>query len=231
MTIALVNATPFVNAIGAVTPTPPTFAIGQQVIVWTGEFLGADTISAPGAPWVELDANNQAPQTRCFGMTSVTGAEAMPSFNWSATNRGWAKAASFSGLDSLFSAAFAAVDRVSTQAQNIVGPGVTRTPSANNSVVFFYGQRNKTTTSNATVYSPPTNFTLLDSLVLTGTSPSVCIGYWIQTAATIIPANEVFSGTVADGSAQSLQSSLFAILQGTGTPSVGQSMGLLGVGS
>lgn len=229
--ITFIGAGSVANAIGPVTPVAPAFSAGQQVIVFTGEFLGADTISAPGAPWVEITSPVQAPQLRAFGLDSTTGAETMPTFNWGATHRGWALAAVLSGVDPSFTSGFAAVDRVSTQAQNIVGPGSSRLPLVDGCFVALFGERNKTSTSNASSYSKPTGWTsLIGQLVLSGSSLSCAVSYLLQTAATTVAANQSMNGSVADGTNQSLQSSLFAIqpsIISTSTPT----LALLGVGS
>lgn len=209
---AFISAGAFVNLIGNNTPVAPAFSAGQQVGVFTGELLGADTIAAPGAPWIEATANLHAPQLRSFWLNSITGAEAMPTFNWGAVNRGWAIAVVCSGLDPTFTSGFTPLDRVSTQAQNIVGPGSSALPLVDGCMNFFFGTRNKTTTSNGTSYSKPSAFTsLIAQSALNGNVASFALSYWLQTIATTIAANQSMNGTIADGSAQSLQSSLFSI--------------------
>lgn len=232
MTAAFIGAGSFVSVIGANQPVAPAFSAGQQVIVFTGEFLGADTIAAPGAPWVELSANSGAPGLRAFGLNSATGAEAMPSFTWSGTNRGWAVATIWSGLDTGFAAGFTADDRLSNQKQNIVGPGNAHTPTVDGCIVVLFGTRNKTSVSNGTSYSKPTGWTsLIAQIAAAGTQPSVAISYLLQGTATIVAANQSMNGSIAETTTQSLDSSLFAIKPAVIAPSSTPTLGLLGVGS
>lgn len=212
MSILFQSVGSVVALIAPVQATPPSFVVGQQVIVFTGEFLGADVIAAPGAPWIELSADNTAPQLRAFGMTSVTGAEPMPIFNWSGTNRGWTFASVWSGMDPGFASAFAPDDRNSNQKQNIVGPGASHLPSIAGSAIFLFGTRNKTSVSNGTIYSAPAAFTaMLQQLANGGTQPSIAAAYWLQGAITNVAANQSINGTVAETVTQSLQSSLFSV--------------------
>lgn len=230
--ITFIGAGSVVSNIGANTPVAPSFSAGQQVIVFTTEFIGSDVLTAPGSPWVETSANGSAPQLRAFGLNSLTGAEAMPTFIWNAGGRGVAVATVWSGIDPLFTAGFSATDRFSTQAQNIVGPGVSRTPSVDNCVVILFGERNKTSASNTTSYTKPTGWTaLMAQIANAGTGPSFAAAYLLQTTATLVAANQSMNGSIADGTAQSLQSSLFALKPAIITPTAVPSMGLLGVGS
>lgn len=211
MAILLLSVGSVAAVVGPVQPTPPSFSIGQQVIVFTGEFIGSDILSAPGAPWIELTADASAPQCRAFGMTSVTGLEPMPIFNWGGHNE-LAFASVWSGMDPGFASGFAPVDRVSTQKQNIVGPGAPQTPSVPGCAIFLFGIRNKTATSNGTVYSAPSAFTaMLQQLANGGSQPSMGAAYWLQGATTTVAANQSINGTIAETANQSLQSTLFSV--------------------
>lgn len=198
-----------------VTPTAPTDVAGTGLILVTGELIGSDTISTP-VGWTALDLVSgapQAPQVRAFGLIA-TGSDTMPSISW---GNQWAFAVvlAFNGLDSGFAAAFSPAGRQTNQTNVIQGPAVSRTPSQNGALFLFYGQRDKTSTTDGTTYSAPTNFTMAGSGSAwqhAGTSVSVGISYWIQSTATAVGANQTMTGSLTEGTAQACQGVYAGIL-------------------
>jgi hypothetical protein len=210
MTIAFVGAgTPIFGFNTTITPVAPTDVAGTGLILVTAELAGSDTISTP-AGWTQLDASAGMGQCRSFGLIA-TGSDTMPSFTW---GNQWAFAIvlAFSGLDSSFSAAFAAAGRQTNQTTNIAAPVVSRTPTQNGSLALFYGQRNKTSASDGTTYTAPSNFTMGASGQHNGASVSFGISYWIQGTATTVAANLTMAGSASDSTAQPCQGIYLGIL-------------------
>lgn len=215
MTIAFVSAgSPVYGFNTTITPVAPTDTAGTGLILITAELAGSDTISTP-AGWTQLDASAGMGQCRAFGLVA-TGSDTMPSFTW---GNQWAFAIvlAFTGLDSSFSAAFAAAGRQTNQTTNISGPAVSRTPSQNGALALFYGERNKTSTTDGTTYTAPTNFTMAASGQHTGTSVSFGISYWIQSAATTVSANLAMTGSSSESAVQACQGIYLGILAGSGS--------------
>lgn len=218
MTIGVPTFGAVARALGPVTPVAPAFSAGKGVIVFTGEHYGTDSITAPGVPWVELSANVNS-NLRAFAIISATGAEAMPTFNWGATNPGWAVAAVVDGLDPGLLAGFTPGDRQVNSTVSIFGPASSKTPSVNGCINFLFGAKNKTSASNTTVFTPPSGFTLgLSDIPSGGASAAVAIAYQIQTAATTLASGQTITGSVADAAVQTSAACLFSLQPLTSTP-------------
>lgn len=215
MSITFISAgTPVYAFNSTVTPVAPTDVVGTGLILVTGELAGSDTISTPSG-WTALDLVSGSPQVaqvRAFGLTA-TGSDTMPSISW---GNQWAFAVvlAFTGLDSGFAAAFSPAGRQSNQTNIIAGPSVSRIPSQNGALVLFYGQRNKTSTTDGTTYSAPTNFTMapVNGGQHTGTSVSFGISYWIQSTAATVNANLAMTGSLTEGTVQTCQGEYVGIL-------------------
>lgn len=218
MAISIISVGTVANGFNTgITAVAGSDTAGDGLLLFTGEFLGSDTIATP-AGWTLLSANVNTKQNACFALLA-TGSDSIPTISWG-NQFAWAVVIAIRGMDQLFNPGFNVVDRASTSTTIIVGQAVNRTPTADGSIVFAFGSKNKTATSNGTVFSPPTNFTIAAQQAQGGVSPAFAIGYWIQTTATIVPSGgSGFSGSIADGTAQATQGSLFSILaQPSGIP-------------
>lgn len=199
-------------------PTPPTgIQPGDMYIYITGEFIGTDTLTTP-AGWTLLSPASAAKQTAIYALTAVTGSETMPSVSWG-NQFSFTQVGVYRGLDPAITV-LAASDRSSNQTQNIIGPAGTITPSQDGALVLFIGNKNKTTTSNGTVFSAPTNFSVVSQTVPNGARSCTVICEWIQTTATAIPANQAISGSIADGAVQSTQGVMVVLAAAAGPPPV-----------
>lgn len=196
------------------TPTAPSFAIGDCLLYLTAEFAGSDAIPTTPSGWTVLPSTTSAHGV-VWGLISLTGAESMPSVSWGAQTA-MAAVGVYSGVDAAMTQAFASpTPRITTSTQNIAGPAVVRTPTDDNSLMIFFGTRNKLVASNGTVYSAPTNFTMRNQGSLGGTNLSWGLCDWIQTTATAWTSGATMSGSIADGTAQHLESFLFGLLSST----------------
>lgn len=229
MAITRISVGSFTSGLGAITPVAGTFAAGDMLAYITGEFIGSNTIATP-AGWSPIDANTNAQQTRVFARIA-TGSDTIPSVNWSASNRSWAVILAYRGVDSGLSNTGAPSDRQYNTTQNIIGPASSLTPSADNSLVLLIGQRNKSSTTDATTYSAPASFSVAAQYVGSGNSQnSVAICEWIQTTATNIGANLNITGSVAETVTQTGQGMRITLAAASTSTGAQTSLALLGVG-
>lgn len=187
-------------------PSPGAFSAGDVVLVLTGEFIGGDTITTPSG-FTKLSPGVNANQTSIFGLLSVTGAETMPTITWG-NQFSWAIVLVYS--NATLTVDFSQ-DRVGTTTTNLVGPGTLHTPSIDGCVTILVASKNKTSTSNGTTTSAPTNFTMVGQSAPSGFNSFVGICDWIQTTATTVPANVTMVGSIADSTNQSFQSIILAL--------------------
>lgn len=192
----------------AIQPTAGSHATGDVIVAIFAAHLGSPTISTPGG-WTDVGDSTGADQTRVFAIVATSSSMTMPSIQFG-TDYAWAYVVVYRGVT--LSAAFAAAGRQSNTTQNIVGTASSRTPSAAGSVVLFIGNRNKTTTTDGETYTPPTNFTLVQQHAQNGTKTSSCLCEWIQTTATVIPANSAASSNKIESTAQAQEALLLALL-------------------
>lgn len=227
MSITRISYGAFHNVFNAANqPSPGTFAIGDLLLVFTGEYIGGDLLATP-AGWTLLSPNNNAKQTAIFGLVSVTGLEVMPSMSWGA-QFSWAIVGVYRGVDPALTV-LASGDRVSAVIQNIVGPSGTVTPPQANCLVLFVGNRDKTPTSNASVFSAPASFVVAAQQTQTGggslTANVIC--EWIQTTATAIAPNTAITGSVPDGANQANQGVIIVLGAAAAPPPPSTSVGYL----
>jgi len=203
MAITRVSVGSFSDVFNAAnTPTAGTFQINDFVFLFTGEYIGSDTISTP-AGWTLCSPNNNAKQCALFGIQSLTGNESMPTLNWG-VQWSWAVVVVYRGLQSLIPTQSG--DRNTNSTQFITGPASTITPGQDNSLVIFFGCKTKTTTSNGATYGTlPSGFSLVTSDVPNGSRPAPMICENIQTSATAIPTNSSVKASIADGTNQASQ--------------------------
>jgi hypothetical protein len=178
------------------TPVAPQDNVGQSLLYFTGEFAGSQNPATPGS-WTMFTRNVNTTVVKCWGI-DATGSTSIPGVTWGTGSIAWAILVSISGVAPIASALDVQNDRQSSTS-NIVGPASILTPTQDQEVFFFVGTKNKSTASNGVTFSPPANFTMLYQSVPNGNNVAAfCIAYWIQTTATAVPANQAFTGSIAD---------------------------------
>lgn len=214
MSIALVNVGAFVTGLNStITPVAGgAYLVGDALLYSTGECFGGDDIATPGG-WTLLSLNTLTTQMKVFGKVAASTSETIPGVNWSAANRSWAQLTIFRGVDPGFTSAVAGgtnTERGANVTANITGPAGSITPNTSGALVWWSGARNKTTTTDSTVYTADAAFTMATQLVQagSGTRPSVALQYVIQTTATAISANAAAAGSIAEGVAQAMRSTV-----------------------
>lgn len=193
----------------ATTPSAPAYQAGDALVYVTWEFFGSGSL-APPAGWQQLSNNSAITAVQIWGRIAQSTSDPIPSFNWGAANRGYGVINVFRGVDTGFTSVVAGTsERGSNQTEDIVGVAGARTPTQNGALCILAGARNKTATSNGTVYSKPTGWDgLLYSSIPTGTISSGAAAYWIQPTATTVVANTSMIGTIPDGTAQTMQTTM-----------------------
>ena len=209
MAITYIGASPVVNGVNSsITPVPPSYQAGDALIYATGEFFGADSQTAP-AGWTQLSNNSTVTALTIWGRIAQSNSETIPSVNWGAVNRGHASLYVFRGVDPGFTSTMSGVsERAANTTSNIIASASARTPTQDNSLAFWFGGINKTATTNGKTYSTPTGWTIAQQDSPNGTTYSMCVAYWIQTTATIVPANSALTGSLTEGVSQSMRSTM-----------------------
>lgn len=189
-----------------------SYAVGDVILVFHAEHLGADTISTP-AGWTDVGDATNTGQSRVFGIVAASNNVAMPSIQFG-SDRSFCYAVAYRGVT--LSAAFAALGRATNTLQNIAGPSSSKTPSANGALVLFFGNRNKTATANGNTFSAPvfagSGLSVIQQHAQNGTTTSSVLCEWIQGTATAIPANLSAPGAIAESTNQSQQGVLIGLL-------------------
>lgn len=231
MTIAIGTIGAFTIGTGNRTPAfGGTYAIGDLILYNTGQYQGSNTLTFPDNTYTLLTPNVSCKQVQVYGKIATSTSETIPTVNWGATAQGFAQLCTLTGVDSSLTNLISAAERISNSNANIVGIGSTRTPSQNNAIMWFLGERNKTSTSDGTSYSTPTNWTIAAQSHNNGTNPSIVVAYWIQTTATAVASSLGFNGSIADGSAQSMQATMIALGMASAAV-ITPTRSLLGVGT
>jgi hypothetical protein len=183
----------------AMTPVAGSYAIGDCLVAVYARLMGTSTITTP-AGWTDIGDVTNCPQTRVFAKIAASATEAIPSIQFG-TDFQWSYVNAYRGVDSSLAAAFSAAGRQANTTQNLTGPTVSRTPTADGSLVMFIANHNKTATSNGATFTPPTNFSLGIGYAPAGARPSGVFCEWIQTTASVIPASSFAASSIADTSA------------------------------
>lgn len=210
------------------------FQAGDKLLLITGEVLGSDATPAAPSGWAKDSFNTNAGQIAVYRLDSVTGSESIPSITWG-NQWSWAVVAIYRGC-----AAGGPTDgndrngNVSSGGTTcFTGPASTITPSQANSLVLFFGTKNKSTAVNGATVSAPSNFSLAGSSVPTGsgTHPIAAVCEWIQTTATSIPTNTSTTQSIADTVTQANQGSIlvYAPLAAAPNPVAPMSLGGMNV--
>lgn len=193
------------------TPVAPEDIAGKSLLYFTGEFAGSQNPATPSG-WTMFTRNVNTTVVKCWGI-DATGSTTIPSVTWGTGSIAWAILVSISGVAPIATALDVQNDRQSSTS-NIVGPASILTPTQDNEIFFFAGTKNKSTASNGVVFSPPANFTILYQSAPNGNNiAAFVIGYWIQTTATALPANQVYTGSIAD--VQTSGGSIFSLKAAT----------------
>lgn len=206
MSIAFVSAGAYITGINtAITPTAGSYAIGDAILYSTGQFFGSATLATPSG-WNLLSLDGASKGIKIFGRIAQSTSETIPSIQWGA-NRAYAQLTVFRGVDSSFLTLATAVDRANNSTGGIsMNAGVASTPSSTGCLVFSQGQRNKTPTTDGTVYTAQSGFTVANQLTQNGTNTmSSAIVYQIQTTAVTLPTFSFTAGSLTEGAAQSSQ--------------------------
>jgi len=232
MSITRVGTGTFTNTFNATnTPAISGTPNANDLLVWiTDEYMGSNTITTPSG-WTRL-GEGTAHQVAILVKDAVGGgSDTIPGVNWGnqeqngivLTLRGTQPAASVLDVTGV---------RVAVTNANLVGPAGSLTPTQDGDYVLFIGVRNKTSATNSNTLSAPTNFTMVaQQNSYTNNGPSVGICEWIQTTATVIPANLAMSGTPnTDASNQSMQGVVIAF-KAAAAAVITPTRSLLGVGT
>lgn len=204
-------------------PSPPPFLPGDALLIFTGEFMGANTLTTP-AGWTRLDANAAAHQNAIFGLVSVTGTETMPSMSWG-NQFSYAIVGVYRGVDPSLTV-LGSNDRFTSTTTNLVGPTSAITVPQNGCLVVFLGNKNKTSASDGTTFTAPANFSIAAQVAANGARSAICICDWIQTTATTVGANQTTAGSAADATTQSMQGTI-VVLGATGSAPPSASVGFI----
>lgn len=217
---------------GSVTPSAGgAYNAGDILIYSTGEFQGTDVLTFPDPSWTLWSLNSVVKSQQIYVKVAGSSSETIPTVNWSASNPSWAQLSTLTGAQLISPLSITpSPERGANTTTNIVGPVASQTPSVNGAILWIVGERNKTATSNGTVYSPPANWTIAAQSAPGGNRPSVVIAYWIQTTATAYAANLTFAGSVGDGSNQSMQSTLVGFEPAASAPVPFPPMSFGGIG-
>lgn len=212
------------------TAVSPGHIAGDTLLLFTGEFVGSQVISAP-AGWALMTRNNVAQQVTCFGFDAV-GGDTIPPITWGSGSIAWAVLAVCRGMNPVASILDGiGDDRTATSSTtSITGPAAAYTPGTNGGIAWLFGSRNKSATANGTVFTAPAGFTIALQSAPNGATSAFCIGYQIQTTATAIAGNSSYSGSVADTAGQSMKGSLF-VLKALAASVITPTRSLLGVGT
>lgn len=205
-------------------PSPPSFAIGKLLLIFTGEFIGGDLLTTP-AGWTLLSPNANVKQNAIFGLVSVTGTEAMPSMSWG-NQFSYAIVGVYSGVDPTLTI-LGSGDRFVSATTNITGPTASFTPPVDGCLVVLAGARNKTATSNGSLFTAPTNFSICAQTTPNGVRSAVAICDWIQSTATLVAANQTMAGSIADGTTQSTQGMLIILGPASAPPPTTTNVGFI----
>lgn len=229
MAFGYVGAGAVVRAINAsLTAVAPSYSAGNTLLLFAGEFFGSGLCSTP-AGWTLLSKDGNAKQIKCFGLDAL-GGDTIPALSWSGSfPDAWAVVIAISGCAPVASAVDVSNDRQSNSTSSIVGSSTTVTPTANNEMGWFFGARNKTSTSDGATFSAPAGYTIAVQSTSAGARPALCVGYSIQTTATAFTFNSSYTGALADGATQTNQSCVVFLKPAlvVTTPQ----RGLLGVGN
>lgn len=145
--------------------------------------------------------------------------DAIPAVTWATSQSGVAAcAAAFSGAPSTLTAI---VDHESdagiNSTINLSSTGTSFVPTNNNCLLIYASVRGKTTASDATVFTMPTNFTQIAQYAHSGNSTAGAFAHWIQTTATS-SAGAGATGTVADATTQAARAFRIALIPGVIAP-------------
>jgi len=203
MTISRISAGAFHNVFNAAnTAVAGSYSAGDKLLLFTGEYMGSNTISTP-ASWTRLNIDSTAHQIACFGLDGV-GGDTIPAISWG-NQWSWAIVLAYRGVASIATALDVSKDRTSVTNANIVGPGTSTTPAQNGELVLFVGHRDKTSASDASTFTAPSGFTMVAQQTQSGSKTAVTICEQIQGSASTVAANLAASGSVTDATNQSMQ--------------------------
>ncbi len=224
MTISFIGVGAVARGVGNLTAVAPAHSANDVLLLCTGSIATTDTLASAGS-WPRETSTNNGTAAACFALCDTTGSATIPTVNWSATNAAWAFVAAFRGIDLGLATCIATQDRASSSTRDMGLPSVTRTPSANNSIVFALGKKKKDATSDGTSWGVPSTFTspgttgvaLTDAPV--GAVDGCVLAYWIQTTATLVGASGTMTGTISNTTAFTAEVFIFGFLPDT-SPSI-----------
>ncbi len=180
-------------------PTLTGYLVGDLLLYATG--VNLNTGSVPGTPsgWSKY-ATSIVTHTILWYTIATSTSMTIPTVTWGGFC--WAMLWAVSGNQNTVTGIITGgSDR---ETNNTIDAGSTAgafTPSQNSSYVVHVANKNKTSTSDATVFSPAAGFSILQQDVGTGTRPAMIISDWIQGAAASVNANAA-TGSIGDSTAQ-----------------------------
>ena len=137
-------------------PSPTSFVACDILFLFTGEFMGSDTLTTPSG-WTLLTPNSNVKQNAIYGLVSVTGSETMPSVSWG-NQFSYTIIGVYQGVDPTLTV-LASGDRFVSATTNITGPAGALTVSTAGCLVLFLGNHNKTSASDGVTFTAPSNWT------------------------------------------------------------------------
>lgn len=207
----------------AVTPVPGSYTTGDALLYSSGEFFGSDVVATPSG-WTLLSNDSVVKQLKIFGRIAQSNSETIPGVTWG-TSTGWAHISVFRGVASAFTSTMTGTgERAGNTITGIINTATARTPTQDGSLAFWVGGMNKTSTTDGKTYSPPTNWTVGAQIAPNGNKLTATVGYWIQSTATIVPANSIMTASINETVNQSMFSTMVFLAPavtgggGTGTP-------------
>lgn len=185
-----------------ITPTLTGYGIGDTLFAASGVLLNAGVAppSTIGA-WTLVSPITFATHTVLYTTTAVTTSDAMPGFAWS--DFCWAKAWAVSGLAGTVNSSRNGASNQTSAAGGTSNTG-SFTPTNSGCYLVHIGNKNKTSASNATLFSASNGFSIFDQSVGTSTAPAAIIAEWFQSTPAVVDTSS-FAGSVADATSQPTQ--------------------------
>lgn len=200
-----------------ITPTLTGYQAGDMLFVATGCLL--NTGAAPAATigaWTRSSPNSFATHTSLYNTIAQTTNDAMPGLTWA--DWCWAIAWAVRGIatTSYVNSSREGAANSTANAGSTTNTG-SFTPTADNCYVVHVANKNKTSASDATVFSAATGFSIISQSVAAGVRPAFIISEWFQSTKALIDTSAC-PGSVADASTQPTQGIKIAFNPGSGTP-------------
>jgi hypothetical protein len=200
-----------------ITPALTGYPVGALLLVATGCLLNTGT--APAATignWTRSSPNTFATHTSLYTTIAQTTSDLMPPLAWA--DWCWAIAWAVTGIatTSYVNSSREGFSNQTTNAGSTSNTG-SFTPTADNCYCVHIANKNKTSASDATVFSAASGFSIITQSVAASVRPAFIISEWFQSTKALIDTSSCV-GTVGDGTTQPTQGIKIAFNPGAGTP-------------